>query len=1045
MGRFDHVVITAANAAQAAGYRAQLAWRARRGSLDPQTRYHVVADPDGRRIGSLGATLYALRHLAAQIARARPGAPGLADLLGDQRIVICHSGGDSRRLPAYAAQGKVFTPLPTTHRGHPAALFDLIMANLEQLPAPAAAGTGATADRASTPSGGGGRGQVLIYVGDVLLTFDPAAVAFEAPGVVGVAYPGSIETGSRHGVYVADAAVGAGQAIAVRSFLQKPDAAEAHAHGAIDAVGRVLIDTGILSIDPPTTAGLLEAAGVRLRSGGRVATVRGLLADLETGRGPGVDLYEELTMALAPDVDRAAYRAMVSDDQTPAAHRKHLDRLFDAVADVPFHVNVLPYCDFFHIGSSREFLANIATLNRTAEAYGFANQASAVVAGGSGLENAFVYNTIIDSRRARAASGTLVEACDVDRPLELRGRNIVTGLPRGHGAAIRLRQGIGLVVLPVTGGQWAAVVYGLDDDFKGTADSTDGCSFLDAPVGQWLTRHKLSADDLWQNHQARNLWEARLWRVGRLETVIADALWMQATRPRPEKTRAWRRARRLSMRDLIQRVDHERLIAHRRDIRRRVDLARLGERLAADNDLPAADVVDQIVDRGEAKAAVERLAAVGGDGEQAICAGRVWKLAAMIAQRHRLDRRALGPLGEASAAGLEQRAFAEVSRSVQQAIDLPTAARPAGILHDQVVWATTPVRLDFCGGWSDTPPFCTERGGAVVNAAITLNGQYPVQAMAKLNEDRVIRLSSIDLGRTQTIDRTEQLLAYTNPGDWAALPKAALVLAGIGPGAADQKLSDWLDVLGGGIDLTIFSAVPKGSGLGTSSILGAAVLACLDRVQGAVSTGDQLIARTSALEQMLTTGGGWQDQVGGIVPGVKLIETTPGVDQTPQLQFISFPHDQPELGERLLLYFTGQKRLARNILQNVVGRYLARDPEAVAVVDQLKVAARQMKRDLDRHDIEAFAAGVDHYWQLKKRLDPGATNAGVERIMKAIEPYAAGRTLPGAGGGGFVFIIARDADAARKVRRKLERHPPSPQSRFFDFAVDSEGLKVTTL
>lgn len=39
--------------------------------------------------------------------------------------------------------------------------------------------------------------------------------------------------------------------------------------------------------------------------------------------------------------------------------------------------------------------------------------------------------------------------------------------------------------------------------------------------------------------------------------------------------------------------------------------------------------------------------------------------------------------------------------------------------------------------------------------------------------------------------------------------------------------------------------------------------------------------RTLVLEQLLTTGGGWQDQYGGILQGVKLLQTQPGACQQP--------------------------------------------------------------------------------------------------------------------------------------------------------------------
>ena len=101
---FDSIVVTAANAAQARGYRAQLRGRA---------GYVVVPDVGGRRIGSLGATVNVLRRLKR--------------LSG--RVLICHSGGDARRTPAYAAMGKAFVPLGD---GRP--MLDHIVEAMERLP-----------------------------------------------------------------------------------------------------------------------------------------------------------------------------------------------------------------------------------------------------------------------------------------------------------------------------------------------------------------------------------------------------------------------------------------------------------------------------------------------------------------------------------------------------------------------------------------------------------------------------------------------------------------------------------------------------------------------------------------------------------------------------------------------------------------------------------------------------------------------------------------------------------------------------------------------
>lgn len=48
------------------------------------------------------------------------------------------------------------------------------------------------------------------------------------------------------------------------------------------------------------------------------------------------------------------------------------------------------------------------------------------------------------------------------------------------------------------------------------------------------------------------------------------------------------------------------------------------------------------------------------------------------------------------------------------------------------------VRIDLAGGWTDTPPISYEAGGAVLNVAVTLAGEKPVQACCdRIEECRV--------------------------------------------------------------------------------------------------------------------------------------------------------------------------------------------------------------------------------------------------------------------------------------------------------------------
>lgn len=1043
MSKIDWLILTAANRAQARGYTAQLKERAL-----PVCRWRVIPDPGGRRAGSGGSTLWVLFELARTLLKRRPRARSLSALFEGQRILIIHSGGDSRRLCAYAAQGKIFLPLPcNTDEGGPATLFDLILKSLAGLPSPP-------------------NGHVLIASGDVLLTFDNDEVDFTAPGVTGVAYPGPLDRGGRHGVYVA------ARDGRVLDFLQKPDRRTALERGAVDSVGRVLVDTGLISLDTAATARLLRAAGVSLRRG-RLVKGAGIVQRISRGRSPSLDLYEHFVMAMAPAIDRSAYLTRLGRG-AGAGEGPLLSNLYDGLHGLSYRVNVLPYCEFFHVGSTAELLANIGTLNRTAKSVGFTNYCRSSVSDRSSLEGAFVYNSVLDSSRVNAEDGVLLESVEVTGDVELAGRNVVVGWPGHARSSLRLAEGWGVVCLPVRravkrgGGKnrdvWTAVLFGVDDDFKTAVNK--GATFGNRSMAAFLERHGIDPGRLWPGlpvHR-RTLWEARLWPVGHIDHVLSLIRWMledipatipgaaassldyqRTKRPRgdcPRPFRHYLQTLRLSLAQLLPRIDHDRLFAHRARISRLAQLRNLGSTLRANPWLPASHVLSLIDDKPAAAAAMDRIDPLL-KSDSALEQARLFKLAHLINQRFAVSLPSHPGL---RGPGLESAAFGAVARSVAQRTEMPGCPRPAAILPDQVVWVTCPARIDFAGGWSDTPPICTELGGAVLNAAVTLNGQYPIQVMAKLSDRPAITLNSLDLGQRVVITRTPAPAEYRDPRHWSALPMAALVLAGLCPADPQRALKRWLDRLGGGLDITIFSALPKGSGLGTSSILGAAMLACLARVIGEQQNLEPLIGRTSALEQLMTTAGGWQDQVGGITPGVKLIRTVPGPEQNPGIHWTVFDLSPGgELRSRLLLYYTGYKRMARNILQKVVGRYLSRDAEAIRIIQQLKEGAEQMKNDLATGDVEAFARGVELYWNLKKQLDPGSTNEKIEALLRPLDRYLSARLLAGAGGGGFVLMVARDADSARQVRKALAQHPPNPLARFFQFDIDPKGLSLTVL
>jgi len=362
------------------------------------------------------------------------------------------------------------------------------------------------------------------------------------------------------------------------------------------------------------------------------------------------------------------------------------------------------------------------------------------------------------------------------------------------------------------------------------------------------------------------------------------------------------------------------------------------------------------------------------------------------------------------------------------------------VADDQIVWGRSPVRIDIAGGWTDTPPYCLMEGGNVINFAIELNGQPPLQAYVRPSKECHIVLRSIDLGAMETVETTEQLTDFMHVGSPFSIPKAALVLAGFGKG----NLKEELKTFGAGIELTLLSAIPAGSGLGTSSILASTVLGALNDFCGLGWDKNEIGHRTLMLEQMLTTGGGWQDQFGGVLGGVKLLQTGKGFDQSPQVRWL--PNDlwvQPEYHACHLLYYTGITRTAKHILAEIVRRMFLNHHDELSMLREMKVHAMEMYEAIQRNDFMQMGAFVRKTWQQNQMLDNGTNPPQVAQLTGLIDDLCLGYKLPGAGGGGYLYMIAKDPEAAARIKQILGEHRQNKNARFVEMTLSTKGLQIS--
>ena len=126
--KWDYIILTASNENQAAGYRSQI--ESRKDFLPTETHFAVIPDEGNVRVGSGGATLSVLRYIYQREEKLK----GMGSFAG-LRILVIHSGGDSKRVPTYSALGKLFSPVPhKLPNGKSSTLFDEFLIAMSSVP-----------------------------------------------------------------------------------------------------------------------------------------------------------------------------------------------------------------------------------------------------------------------------------------------------------------------------------------------------------------------------------------------------------------------------------------------------------------------------------------------------------------------------------------------------------------------------------------------------------------------------------------------------------------------------------------------------------------------------------------------------------------------------------------------------------------------------------------------------------------------------------------------------------------------------------------------
>jgi galactokinase/mevalonate kinase-like predicted kinase len=825
-----------------------------------------------------------------------------------------------------------------------------------------------------------GRYPLAVCSGDVVLRFPERMPPVPDADLVGLGMWVAPEAASSFGVFFARRS----SPDTLAFFKQKPSPEEIRSH-ARDFL--FLIDTGVWLLGPRAIAVLLGQCGWDPERGA-----------FRTGEPGFSDLYQGFGPALGSH---------------PAAPDPLISSLSAAILP-------LPGAEFYHLGTSRQLIESVSSLQNSR-----LDQTGSAPLDLKPHPDIHVLNADFPFRTRSVSNRDLwIENCTLDPDQPVGRQQVITGV---SGPRFELRDGICLDVVPVGRDEWCLRPYGFDDRFEGAIGDASTL-WMGSPVVDWFRARGLTFAEAGLDPGC-DIQLAALFPV--VDAAGPDAqliAWMQDPVDAPD-ARARFLGRRLSAMQISEEANIARLEAARR-ARIAQTLPRMREH-ARSNPFYRLDLSSVASFYPATDAANDRP-----PPDDPLLAIHDAMLESAIAR------------SPGEAARHEARAFAFLRDAVLEGVRPLLRPPRRSSMPDQIVWGRSPVRLDLAGGWTDTPPYCFKLGGSVLNVAADINGQPPVQVFLRVAPEPVVVLRSIDLGVEARIETFEDLARYAEPGSGFALARASLCLAGFHPafleGAPHRTLREQLAGFGGGIEISMLAAVPKGSGLGTSSILAATLLGTLSEACGLNWEPAAIVKLVLAIEQLLTTGGGWQDQAGAIYRGIKLIETSPGLAQDPAIRWV--PEHLFADGTHLAatrLYYTGIARMASGILHEIVrGMFLNSKPRLDTLADIRRNASTAFEAFL-KSDWNGVAGCVQRSWHLNRRLDRGTDPPPIRAIFDAVADFTAGAKLLGAGGGGYALFLAKDEEAARRLQRTLEENPPNPSARFVSMAVSDIGLQVT--
>jgi len=306
-----------------------------------------------------------------------------------------------------------------------------------------------------------------------------------------------------------------------------------------------------------------------------------------------------------------------------------------------------------------------------------------------------------------------------------------------------------------------------------------------------------------------------------------------------------------------------------------------------------------------------------------------------------------------------------------------------------LVVTRTPLRISFAGGGTDFPGFYEQGYGAVISTTINKYLYVTIKPHGSLFNEQF----RLNYSQTEVLSCLDEMQNH--------IARESLRFLKIEPPLYISTIAD----------------LPEFSGLGSSSSFAVGLLNALHVYRGERVSAGQLAEEASYIElNVLKRPIGKQDQYAAAFGGLNLFCFMPDGRVTVEPQRLVDGAIE-RLFDHLLLLWTGIRRDAGTVLAEQHANTGANHD----VLEAMRDHARQLQ-GLIRNGFDPLAFGhvLDATWQLKRRLASSITNDRIDAwYRRAKEAGAVGGKICGAGGGGFLLLVA-SSERQDAIRRALQ-------------------------